>query len=83
MGDVLEGPVQFLLDMTRCCQQCALHSLLGNALYRCLVIETEVTGVNDVVSLCVARKLIELAQVTCIRNELPVLCALTSLSSYL
>ena len=72
-----------LLDMTRCCQWCALHSLLSNALYRCLVVETEVTGVNDVVGLCVARKLIELAQVSCIRYELPILCALTLLLSYL
>lgn len=64
-------------------QYMAIHLLLGNALYRCLVVETEVTGVNDVVSLCVARKLIELAQVSCICNELPILCASTLLLSYL
>jgi len=45
--------------------------LLSNAFYRCLVIETEVASVNDVVGLCVARKLIELAQVSCVYDELP------------
>ena len=42
----------------------AIHLLLGNALYRCLVVETEVASVDDVVGLCVARELIELAQVS-------------------
>ena len=46
-------------------QYMAIHLLLGNALYRCFVVETEVASVDDVVGLCVARELIELAQVSC------------------
>jgi len=60
-------------DVHRCMPQ---HLLLGNALYRRLIVETKVASVNDVVGLCVARKLIELAQVSCVYNELPSMHAL-------
>ena len=60
-----------------------LEGLLGDAIKRTIIVEAKVASVDDVVGLCVARELIELAQVSCIGNELPILCALTSLSSYL
>lgn len=61
----------------------ARHSLLGDALYRCLVVETEVASVNDVVSLCVARKLVELSQVSCVGSELSIASHLMSIGCYL
>jgi len=48
-------------------------SLLGNPVQRVIIIEAEVTRVNDVVRLCVARKLIQLPKIACIDDELLVL----------
>jgi hypothetical protein len=48
--------------------------LFGNSVYRCVVVEAKVTGVDDVVGFCVARQLVQLTKVACRSSREPMTC---------